>query len=961
MRRALVLLGIVFFVVPLSAQRRTDAAVEVRLEQSAEHTPAIGVNDFGDSGGIRYSAGNLIPGGGFEPITIRRYWRVIETGRDRGYWWIRVDGGGMTDWDLVTTGFLNGASYRLYRIVDDEGQTLPVRSDYLDLRSADRFIRVGAGNVPEAGARNLPLGGFVDEPGEQRIYLDGPAPELWDYIFFQKQTIDPDPDWSHPRLDGNGHSDTVEEVWRPGWGLEDAEIELLRRPHGSEPPTQMRFPGETSYHVISREVGRQAIHGPYVFFPVNENPEGNWYGTLEPGQTYRYEAWMRQEGLRDGGRVELGFFMLYEGISETFTVGDEWTLVGFEFTAPERPTTNSWHAGPAIRFTGPGTLEVDNIRLFAVAPGQETELFAPSPLVFDELMASQPGNGEKGILRSMYVMMNNASMESLLSPHRDAEIVYDWYIKVGTGETMTLPGLLDYARRTGGSPQERMKPWLNISTLASEQEWEMLMEYLAAPIDPEDPADVRRKPWAYLRYRQRGVATPWTEEFEKIIVEFANETWHNGAVEDQWRGWHRYHWVHQGSQEFGLWAQFMGRHLRERSPWFSAARDSGKLELVMGSNYQDYAEAALPLTSEVSAVGHTTYVGPRWEQGEKQILTYNQDGLQATLFGYVGGLDDEFDRYRMVREEHAAAGRPYQLYAYEGGPSGYSLPGTAEADQVEIAERYGKSQAMAVATLDAWLGAYQMGFSEMAFLGFGQGDYWNSHTPVRMGFRRHAPWLALMMANRYATGDMITAEVTATPTMRWAAGELPLLGSYAFRDGSQIALVLLNRGLEDEIDVALTLPADARGPAVLYALDGDPAATNRFAQDVQIERSEHLLRRESTVTVPPGSIHLYVVNTVLPTGTQPPGRPASPAVALQRGSATVSWEPVADAQWYVVLRGREPFFRAADAQAVFAVSQTQLNDDGVRAGESYYYRVAAVNQWGRGMPSLVAAGGRMPR
>jgi hypothetical protein len=36
------------------------AVITVRMEQTAEHAPAIGVNEFGDSGGIRYSAGNRL-------------------------------------------------------------------------------------------------------------------------------------------------------------------------------------------------------------------------------------------------------------------------------------------------------------------------------------------------------------------------------------------------------------------------------------------------------------------------------------------------------------------------------------------------------------------------------------------------------------------------------------------------------------------------------------------------------------------------------------------------------------------------------------------------------------------------------------------------------------------------------------------------------------------------------------
>lgn len=911
------------------------------------------MNELGDSGGFRLSAGNLIPDSGFEPINIRRSWRVMETGRSRGYHWITVDGGGMNSWDLTTTGYLNGASYRLYRIVTADGRPLEFApGEYPDMAEASHFIRVGEGTVPDAGTPGLPLGGWVDQPGEQRIYLDGPEPEVWDYIFFEKRITDPDPAWSHPRLDGNGHSDAVQETWRPAWGHEESNLRIQRRPHGIEPPPQMRFPGETAYRVSAPEPGPTGVHGPYIFFPENDNPEGNFYGTLEPGRTYRYEAWMRQDGIRAGGQVELGFFSVYEDIAQSFSVGAEWQLHGFTFTAPERPRTDAWHGGPAIRFDGPGTLEIDNIRLFRMDHAEQADdLFVPSPLVLDELMAAQPEGPQKGFIRSLYVMLNNASMPSLLSTHRDADVVYDWYVSVQGADNMALPAFLDYALRTGPTPETRVKPWINISSRAPEEEWAMLMEYLAAPIDPDDPRQLRERPWAALRYRQRGVATPWTEEFPEIMVEFANETWHNGAVESQWDGWHRDGWVHQGGHEFGLWAAFITGYLRENSQWYADAIASGAITLVMGSNYDNYAEQGRPLAPDVGAIGHATYVGPRWETGEEQYSRYNDSGVQATLLGYVGGLDDELDRYRVMREELAAAGHPYRIYGYEGGPSGYSLPGTASEDAVEVAERYGKSQAMAVAALDSWLGAFQMGFSEVSMHAFAQGDYWSSHTPIRNGFRPHPSWLALSMRNRHAVGTMIQAEVSLTPTLTWLGQEEEVVGAYAFRDGSRLSVVLLNRRLDgNPVEVDLRLPAVPRGSSMRYSLDADPRDTNRDEERVQIRTEEIELRRETRVSLPPGSIQIYVVETNLDADQAPPAVPRRPVRESRGGNTRLVWQPVDGAESYVVLLGNRAHFRQDEALREITLSDTSLNLDALGDLESYV-RVAAVNAWGRGMPS----------
>jgi hypothetical protein len=852
------------------------ARVRIHHRVLNEYVPDIGVNEFGDSGGTSFAAGNLIPGSGFEPISIRRFWRVTDSGSvnrgGRSYHWIRVDGGGMTDWDLVTTGFLNGADYRLYRIVDAQGSPLPVRDGYLDLSRADRMLAVGEGYVPEAGTPGLALGGFVDEPGEQRIYLDGPAPEVWDYIIFEKLVLSPDPEWSHPRLDDSGSSDRVAETWRPGWGSSENEVSFTRTAHTEIPaaiPESFAWPGESAMRISADTEGWVTANGPYIFFPLNDNPEGDWYSTLEAGVEYRYELWMRADAPDGSSEVELGFFSLYKDISRTFTVNGQWRKYSFQFTAPPAPAFDGWHGGPSVRFTAPAELYIDNIRLYPIGSGSASPAdsgdtggafdFAPSRRSMDLLLSSQGDDGSKGVLRSMYVMLNDARLESLLSPFADSSVTYDWYLAVNPASAMTLPAFLNYALITGNEPETRMKPWLNISSRASEEEWAMLFEFLAAPIDPDDPSDVAAKPWAYMRYRLRGTPEPWTEALERIFIEFANETWHNRAVEVQWHGWGPEYYVHQGSSEFGLWAEYLSGWLRENSPWFAGALESGSIEMVMGSNYDDYAERAIPFAPDVGAVGHATYVGPRWEQGEEAVPVLNDQGYQATLLGYVGGLDDEIARYAEMRDRAEGSGRSYMLYAYEGEPSGYFLPGQDSDEKREIAEAYGKSQAMAVAAADSWLGARQHGFTEMAYHAFVQGTHWSSHTPIRQGLRPHAAWLALSMLNRHTGGTMIETEVIGSPTIEWAGESLPLLGAYAFDGGDSVSLVFLNRSLTDEIAFSLELPVSEGTAAMLYALDGDPRSTNRFAMNVTIRQDEVLIGSDAALRIAPGSLTILVV------------------------------------------------------------------------------------------------------
>lgn len=70
----------------------------------------------------------------------------------------------MTDWDLTTTGYLNGARVRIYRIVDAQGQPLPqdASANYINLTNAASYALVGTATVPEAGEPGLPLGGWLN-------------------------------------------------------------------------------------------------------------------------------------------------------------------------------------------------------------------------------------------------------------------------------------------------------------------------------------------------------------------------------------------------------------------------------------------------------------------------------------------------------------------------------------------------------------------------------------------------------------------------------------------------------------------------------------------------------------------------------------------------------------------------------------------------------------------------------
>ena len=341
----------------------------------------------------------------------------------------------------------------------------------------------------------------------------------------------------------------------------------------------------------------------------------------------------------------------------------------------------------------------------------------------------------------------------MLRLQRNSQLTFDWFQAFSPDNRPTIAYMLEFAHRTGDSPETRMVPWININPNASIEEWSMLMEYLIEPIDPADPADVAAKPHAYLRYQQRGVATPWVDDFRQIIIEFANESWHQQAVEAQWSGWGPTYGVGSGGREFGLYAAYITESLEALQPRLATLRSEGRIAFNMGDNYYPYAADGIEFVPDITALGHATYVGPRWETGDILNTVFDDDGVQTTLLAHAESFAHDLERWRIEREQIAEEhGIFVDFQAYEGGPSGYTFDGPE--DLRAIAELYGKSLAMGVASLDGWLSAYENGFTEMAFYSFTARETWSSHTLHSVnypnGYQPHTGWLAVQLRNRHA-------------------------------------------------------------------------------------------------------------------------------------------------------------------------------------------------------------------
>jgi hypothetical protein len=408
-----------------------------------------------------------------------------------------------------------------------------------------------------------------------------------------------------------------------------------------------------------------------------------------------------------------------------------------------------------------------------------------------------------------------------------------------------------------------------------------------------------------------------------------------------WDGFGRPFWVHQGGQEYGLFANYYFAENVAAHPWWNQYNLGSKIKFSLNANYDAYQNqwgtsygelAALQAPTVTSYLGHANYVGPKWETGEEPFQTFDDHGMQETTIGAYLTMFPIIDNVRAIRDQFAAGGLAnYRPIAYEGGPSGYYLPGQGTITQTAVSEQYGKSVGMGVSALDAWLYSSLNGYAHQEYFAYFGGEAWSSHTmPNAGGFRRHPGWLALMMRNRYAPGStMLATTFQSIPTYQREGADVPLMSAYAIQGENTLSVFVLSRkvdGIHDGVDfgdgttpVTIHLPITECVTATRYALtapDGspaDPRANNIAAVNVAISalplapsecNDGVLVVGPATGGVaggmPPGTAFLYVfesTNTLF-----------LPLVIQRTGNDVLLDWPVAQPPYEVHASSSDPYF-----------------------------------------------------
>jgi hypothetical protein len=621
---------------------------------------------------------------------------------------------------------------------------------------------------------------------------------------------------------------------------------------------QFRYPPELSYQIVEHpgpipaefkeEAGRGCLrmtadpgwgigHGRLITHQMRGRSD-NFYNEVFIGKKYRFSCWMRQEGI-PGGKVEIFDNGLPE-LSRTLEVDGVWKQYDIDFV-PKGPETAG---NTTIRFDDGGTLWLDCVRLCETECGAGFAQMRPEWKEQLQLLFDGTHPGERGFLR-YWGLHNN----KLPGPALADRLVAQQSARSGSGPS--LPEVLELCQQINANP------WLIVSLSNSEEEWRQLIEYLAG--DADTPLGILR------REHRNGNPKPWSDEFEKIIIECDNETWNFS-----------FNWCFPGdrdkginrAEQYGAFSEMLFQAAKSHPAWKEKELDKKILFSVGGWRAQPqpngYGALAMNRAPSAALFGNAPYLGG-WESGRYLGgSTLTDEGISQWLMYLPWTHQNTVDQFAATADE-IGNGRPVGAFncVYEGGP-GYDLPGPGKPSN-PVAEAYGKSLAAAITTLDCYLYESSRGYQAQCFFLFDIGTRWTTHAFAWGEDGGIVPcpqttFHALRLRNLACSGSMVEVKQHAMPT-----ADLPeigrafpekkgvaLLGAYAFRDQDRLSVILLSRAIDqrDEtgavlnpsiIPVKMKLPIAGAAKVKLYCLRGDPrqsnvpGAVNEAPQPIEIE------------------------------------------------------------------------------------------------------------------------------
>ena len=562
------------------------------------------------------------------------------------------------------------------------------------------------------------------------------------------------------------------------------------------------------------------------------------YPRLREGAPYTVKLWMKQEGPATR-EVEVRVGSL---ATQTFSVGHAWMEYRFDFIgAPPHWVVERFEIGTKA----PGALYLDSVSIIQ-KDGPPPYAFYPE--IVDTLKRFRPGTMR---LWALFSTGMSKRLDDVLGPPEQSNLAF---AEQGGAMISTPVGLhkeLELCEKVGSDP------WIITSLMCTPEENKNLIEYLAGPAD--SPYGAKRAAW--------GREKPWTEAFDRIIIEAGNEAW-NSMFKPQNFG--------AQAKLYGAYSEFIFQTMKS-SPFFAA----DKFFLVVNGwvaqpGPQGYGAEALRRAPSADGVDIAYYTGGWDAVGQMKADNEAEGWLNVLTFTRRLLMSRSREAVETARQIGRERGRPASVLVYEAGP-GYTLPGP---DKFNIKEQEeGKSMAQAITALDIFMANIRLGVLDQAFYMFKNGHYWASHNRT---WGEHIVWKGLGMRNALCEGDLITAHAKEMVTLDLPDAEvdvlhqsnsadrsvktlpgvpdLPLIDCYPFQKGKRHSFMFISRRLDGFTPVTIELPYEPEDSYTLHTLAGDsPAVHNIEEEVVKVVTTTHQgMSRSMTLQVPPHSVVVLV-------------------------------------------------------------------------------------------------------
>ncbi len=498
------------------------------------------------------------------PIQFQHQGRIDAGGAD---WFQQISSPRLSWWDSARSGFWDGATVYIYRIENGE----------MHLLRTSKVARSETGRDPKTNAQS-----------EEKIWLteEGEPIRGGDFFVLRMET---------DRMPGQFRPELIAPSKVPvmnGYCTLTGEADWSYDKKNPAPEGDSR----ASLRIDVKEASEKNPAGPWHWFIVEHEREG--VVRFNPGKSYKAQVWLKQQDMSDP-RVQIQFGTIKTGVVE---VTPEWQKFEFEipWEDPQNPYATSQSDGTRmwIGALSPGTLWIDNFIIWQTDVPQN----AIMPREVEILREFQPH-----VLR-LWGGLDAPSLDYWLRGGF-AQTVRGGYGKTENPVFASLGQALEVCEQTGADPWLILNPWFTAEENAG------LMEYLAGPAD---------KGYGKLRAEQ-GRTAPWTEAFETIYLESANEAWNQIM---------RY--ALPGQPE--TYAVVADRQFREfkASPFYQA----GKFEMIANGwdnsmSLDGWSRRVALASKEADRVDLAYYFGG-WEQGASTLASESEvhaGVYQDKLFG----------------------------------------------------------------------------------------------------------------------------------------------------------------------------------------------------------------------------------------------------------------------------------------------------------------------------------------